>query len=259
MQDAQLLLVASSLAYTTILAIVPVLAVAFSIFKSFGGLDTLYSTIEPLILENLAKGSGEQAMETLRGFVGNIHAGKLGATGMIGLIFTTMSMFSSAERAINDVWKVKVTRSIFSRVTSYWFFISLGPLAASFALGATSSKNLALAQFFPKGTMGLFTAIAIFFIVYKWTPNRNVKWHAALVPAILTALLWHSARWGYSVYTSQVVTYHKIYGSLGAIPIILLWIYIVWVIVLAGAAFSATLQNQFDDKKSSSLSNRGKK
>src|SRR5690349_12768440 len=92
MKEAQLLLVASSLAYTTILSIIPALAVSFSIFQAFGGLEKVYGAIEPIIIQNLAEGTGEEAMQAIRKFIGNVHAGTVGVTGFIGLVFTTMSM-----------------------------------------------------------------------------------------------------------------------------------------------------------------------
>src|SRR5262249_4947449 len=86
--------------------------------------------------------------------------------------------------------------------------------------------------------------VAFFFFVFKFVPSTRVDWHFALVSAIVTSLLWNLARQAYAIYTSRVLTYSKIYGSLGAIPIFLLWIYILWVITLSGVALSAALQRR---------------
>jgi membrane protein len=243
-QSAQLLMVASSLAYTTILSIIPLLAVSFSIFQAFGGLDKLYATIEPVVINNLAEGSSEEVMVQIRHFIGNIHAGALGAGGMVGLIFTCMSMLFSAEKAINRVWNAPMNRTLFQRVSSYWLLITLGPLAMAFMLGAGISAQIPLTRYLPSGTGGFLLAIGLFFVTYKFVPHRRVHWMPALIAAWVTAVAWNVARLGYAVYTSKVLTYSKIYGSLGAVPILLLWIYIIWVVILSGAALGAALQKR---------------
>jgi membrane protein len=245
-REAQLPVVAGHLAYITILSIVPLLAVSFSIFQAFGGMEKLYDTIEPIILNNLAQAASEDAMKAIRGFITNIHAGTLGATGLVGLIFTSMAMLSSVEQAINRVWKTHVQRSLFQRVASYWLFITLGPLAMAFAVGAATSSDIPLSGILPSGT-GLFIITAlVFFAIYKWVPNRRVDWRPALIAGMLSAVVWNLARWSYAVYTARVLTYRNIYGSLAAVPILLLWIYIIWMVVLSGAAVTAALQKRFE-------------
>ncbi len=244
--SAQLLMAASSLAYTTLLSIIPLLAVSFSIFKAFGGLDKLYATIEPLVLENLAEGASDEAIAQIHRFIGNIHAGALGAGGLVGLIFTCMSLLFSAEKAIHRVWDTPMRRGWFHRISSYWLIITLGPLGLSFALGAGGSLGVQFAEFLPGGTSSFILASALFFAIYKWVPQRPVHAAPAAISAAVTAVIWNLARFGYSLYTAKVLTYSKIYGSLAAVPIILLWIYIMWVIVLVGTAFTATLQRRHE-------------
>lgn len=244
MNKAQLLMVASSLAYTTILSIIPVLAVSFAIFQAFGGIQKLYSILEPVILSYLAEGTGESVIQTLHGFIENIHTGAVGAGGLVGLIFTSMSLLFSAEKAINRVWNADTSRGIFQRIASYWLFITLGPLALSIAVGIATSSNLPLSYLFPTGTGMFFITIAVFFCIYKWVPHVYVQWPFALISATVTAIFWNFARFGYSLYTQNVVSYHAVYGSLGAIPILLLWIYISWVVILGGAALTAALQKR---------------
>ncbi len=248
MRDAQILLVASSLAYTTILSIVPLLAMSFAVFQAFGGLDKLYGVIEPFVLANLAEAQGGQAVQTIRTFIGKIHAGALGAGGFVGLIFTCMSMLFSVEKAINQVWKTSNSRPFFTRLTTYWFFITLGPLALAFALGAATSSTIPTPRLLPSGIGIYLITVALFFGAYKWIPNRPVHWLPALLSAFVTSGIWNLARIGYSFYTRQLVSYGKIYGSLAAIPILLLWIYVVWVVVLTGAALTATMQKRLENR-----------
>lgn len=256
MKTVQVFMVASSLAYTTILSIIPLLAVSFAIFNAFGGMKNLYSTLQPLVLSNLARGTSQEAIASLDRFISNTHSGAVGIGGLIGLIFTSMSMLSSAEKAINRVWQAKMTRSILQRIYSYWFFITLGPLALSVAVGFASSGNLPLRAILPSGTGMYLVAVGIFFFIFKWVPHTQVRAPYALISAMITASIWNLASFFYGVYTRNMVSYNKIYGSLGAIPILLLWIYIAWVIILGGAALTAALQKRIsssgafsDDRK----------
>lgn len=244
--DAQLLLAASSLAYTTILSIIPVLALSFSIFQAFGGMEKLYATIEPMIIHYLAEGASDDAIQAIRGFITRIHAGALGATGLVGTIITSMLLLSSGETAINRVWKAPIHRSLFQRISAYWLFITLGPLALAVSVGVATSYKIPLTHLLPSGTGIFILTTLIFFLIYKFVPNRKVDWKPALIASTITAVFWNLARWGYALYTKEIVTYNKIYGSLAAIPILLVWIYIIWLIILTGAAVTAALQKRFD-------------
>ena len=248
-KEAQLLMMSSSLAYTTILSIIPLLAVSFAVFQAFGGMEKVYGVIEPLILSNLAESAGHEAIDVLRSFITNIHAGVLGLTGFIGLMITTMSLLLSVEKAINKIWQTKISRHIFHRIAIYWFIITVGPLALSIAVGLATSQDIPIWNILPHGS-GLYAiAIGIFFSVFKWTPQIKVDQRCALIASVITAMVWNLARAGYSFYTSHVLTYSKIYGSLGAIPILLLWIYILWTIVLSGVALTVALQKNLYQSK----------
>ncbi len=243
-RNAQLPVVASSLSYTTILSIIPALAVSFAIFKAFGGLEKVYETIQPFILENLAEGTSDEVIAQIKRFIENAHASAIGVGGFVGLMFTSMAMLSSIEKAINRVWNVPIRRTFFQRIASYWLFITLGPLALSIGLGAATSSSIPLTSFLPSGTGVFLLTAALFFGINKWVPNTRVHTPYAVISGAITAVSFNLAHWGYQLYTSKVVTYSKIYGSLGAIPILLLWIYIVWLIVLSGAALTAAMQKR---------------
>ena len=247
-RQAQLLLAASSLAYTTLLSIIPLLAVSFAIFQIFGGMEKLYAIIEPMVLSNLAKGTGEDAVHYIRTFIGNIKVKTLGAGGLAALIFTCVSLLSSAETAINRVWKTEITRPLFQRIAGYWFFITLGPIAFSVMVAALTSQQMPLTGLVHQGLGGFLIGVIVLTTIYKWTPNRHVHWVAALVPAIVTETFLVIARNGYAIYTHRMVSYNKIYGSLGAVPIFMVWIYTVWIIILAGAAFGSSIQKRMDLK-----------
>lgn len=247
-KKSQLLMVASSLAYTTILSIIPLLAMSFAIFKAFGGMEKMFETIQPFILSNLAEGASDEVLGHIENFIAKAHASVVGVGGFLGLVFTSISMLSSVEKSINSVWGAKITRSWFQRLSSYWLFITLGPVAFSFVLGLATSSETPLLRYLPGGAAIFLVTIAIFYALYKYVPNTAVSWRSAIISASVTAVFWNLASAAYTLYTRRAVSYSKIYGSLSAVPLLLLWIYIVWVIVLSGAALTAVLQRKLHFK-----------
>ncbi|MFL5812938.1 MAG: YhjD/YihY/BrkB family envelope integrity protein [Bdellovibrionia bacterium] len=244
--DAQLFITASSLAYTTILSLIPVLALSFVIFRAFGGLEKLYETLEPFILSNLSEGTSEDVMQKLRGLINNVSVGTIGAGGFLGLVFTSMSLMLSIENTFNRIWKVENTRSLFHRIASYWLFITLGPLALSVGLGIATSEKLPLTRLLPTWSGAFALAACLLTLVYKFVPNTMVRWKFALISGFWSAVIWSLTRLGFNLYVDRYASYNKIYGSLAAVPILLFWIYLIWLMILAGAALSATLQKRLD-------------
>lgn len=247
-KDSQLLTVASSLAYTTVLSIIPLLAVSLAIFQKFGGLERLYQTVEPFLFNHLTHGTGELATTYIRKFIANIHAGTLGATGFIALLVTSMSLLFSIEKAINRIWRTPDSRSWFQRLATYWFFITLGPLALAVALGFVTSQEYPLAKLLPGKTGIMLLSSGVFFLIFKFIPNRAVHWRPTLITSLFTAIIWSFAALAYGFYTKQLVSYDKIYGSLSAVPVLLLWIYLTWLIILSGVVATSVLQRKYDFK-----------
>jgi membrane protein len=245
-RSAKLFTAASSLSYVTILSLVPLLAVSFAIFHAFGGLDRLYVLVQPLIFQYLAEGADDEALQTLHTLVTEIHAGAVGATGSITLILISMNLLSNVEKSINSIWQTKIKRSPFQRFAYYWLFITLGPLSLAVILGAITAQPAPLTSLLPAATPALVIQLGFFFLIYLWVPNRPVHWIAAFCGAIFTATAWTLAGYGYGIYTQRVVDYSTIYGALGAIPLLLVWIFVSWLVLLTGAAVTAAIQKRFD-------------
>ena len=243
---AQLATIASALAFKTLLSLVPLLAVSFATFKAFGGLDRLYDTIEPFILNTLAQGISDQVMKELQVFIDRVHAGAVGAGGLLALIWITMSMLSAAEKAINHVWQAEANRGFFQRVSSYWLFVTLGPLTASITLGFATSNNLPVSQFFPTGFGAFLGTVGVLFITYKWVPTARVSGRWALTAATLSALAFTAGKSLYGFYTREIMVLDRFYGGLAALPVLMLWIQILWIIILMGAAITVSLQRRYD-------------
>jgi len=246
--ESNLLLIASSLAFTTTLSIIPLLAVSFSIFKTFGGLMALSNTLEPFILQNLAEGTSQEVLNKIRVFISNTNAGAIGISGFLILLLTSISLLSNIDKAIHLIWKIKIKRSFFHRISVYWLFISLGPLLVAFLIGFLSSTEFTNILSSSKEVVFNLIAFLFFFVIYKWIPNTKVNLIAAFISTVFTSSFWLIAKSSYGYYLKNFVSYNQVYGSLAAIPIMLLWIYILWVIFLSGAAICAAIQKRIDLK-----------
>jgi len=232
-QAFQLNKTASSLAYTTILSVIPLLAISLVTFRAMGGMEQIYKKVTPFLIENLSEPAGIKAQKTIEHFIDNIHSKEIGIIGFIMLIITSMTLLSTIETVMNQIWKSKSKRTLFFRVSSYWFFISLGPLALSVVIGMPGYHAKIGTAFF---------LYFFFFFFYKFVPNEKVYWRPAAIAALFTFVFITASRIGIVFYAKQAISYHTIYGGLAAIPIFLIWIHAAWLIVLLGGILSFELQ-----------------
>jgi membrane protein len=265
---------ASSLAYTTLLSLVPVLAVAVgistSMIKSRGeeGVRVLITSIVTRVAPQLDLWPGNEDVEARAGrqrvidevsrYISNLHSSTLTGTGALALIVVAISLLSTIEATFNDIWGVARGRNWISRVVHYWAAVTLGPLALVTALGLTTSSQLQATQEFLMRLPGLgpllpeimaFAAPLVvlslaFALAYQLMPNTRVQWQAALIGGLVGGVLWQLNSYFNVVYMSRVVAYSKIYGSLGVVPVFLIGLYFSWLILLFGAQVAYAYQNR---------------
>ncbi|HUJ10385.1 MAG TPA: YhjD/YihY/BrkB family envelope integrity protein [Verrucomicrobiae bacterium] len=270
---------AAALCYTTLLALVPLLAVVFSVSKGFlrqssaevvpKVLDALVEKVAPQ-LEYLPAGgqassttskgrvvvstqAQEQVVSMIQSFIGNIDAGKLGTVGTVLLVLVAVRLLMTIEQTFNDIWGVQQGRSIWRKIVYYWTSITLGPIVLLTALTVTGTAEFAsvLGKLtFVPGTERMLLHLAPYVILwvgfafmYALMPNTHVHFRAALVGGFVGGTLWQLNSLLNAMYVSRVVTYSKIYGSLGVIPVFLVGLYFSWLIVLLGAQVSFAAQN----------------
>jgi membrane protein len=195
----------------------------------------------------------QQAVERIQTFIDNIHAGTLGTLGTIFLIFIAIRLLMTIEQTFNDIWGIQRGRSIWRKVVYYWTTITLGPLLLLGALAMTGtvefSSLFGKLQFAPSLEKVLLQAIPFvvlwfgFSLMYGLMPNTHVQIRAAIVGGIVGGTLWQLNSLLSTLYLSRVVTYSKIYGALGIIPVFLVGLYFSWLIVLLGAQVSFAAQN----------------
>lgn len=248
LNQAEIPLIAGSLSFTTVLTLVPLLAVSLSVFSWLGGLDGLLKQLEPFIFKNLVESSGAEFSRYLSRSIRRIHSGALGVTGVIGLFLASTKLFSEMETAIQRVWIVKKKRALWKRLLVYWSVMFLGPLIAAAFLGFMGSKQLGLLQVFPSQIVAALFSLVALFAIYKWIPARRVHFAPALASALFATSGLMAAQAFYATIMRGIFRFSKVYGSLAGIPLFLLWVYVLWWIILLGATLTAVLQERRDTR-----------
>lgn len=245
--DGQLTLRSMSLVYTTLLSIVPMFAISFSVLKGFG----VRNQIEPLLysfLEPLGPKGGEIAVQIVS-FVENVKVGVLGSFGLVLLLYTAISLMQKIERAFNQTWHVTQQRRLAQRFSDYLSVIFVGPVLifSSLAISAALLSADVVGQFVHIAPIGAALALAgrvvpfllsvvAFTFIYIFITNTKVRVGSALVGAVGATLLWKIVGW---VFTSFIVTsgkYEAIYSGFATLIFFLIWLYFSWLILLIGSA-----------------------
>jgi len=242
---------AAALTYTTVFALIPLLAVTFSLFHAFGGLKGLEEKIRPLILKALVPGAQEKLIGTIDSLIERLNAGAIGAVGTVLVFLAAIFLLGELEMILNEIWGLKKHRPFLHRLAIYWTTITFGPplLALSIGIPATLSSYQAVRWLENYINLDFFTFLPYLFIwfaftgIYAFMPNTKVRFWSAIVGGIVGGTIWQIAGIGFTLYTSKILVYSRIYGSLGAIPLFFLWLFISWTIFLFGAEISFTFQN----------------
>jgi membrane protein len=245
-QDDQLSLRAASLTYTTLLSLVPFLAVAFSVLKAFG----VQNQLEPALAGALAP-LGPEAVEITRrviAFVDNQQVGVLGAVGVAGLFYTVLSLIGKIEDALNNIWRVRRPRSLGRQFSDYLSVVLVGPVLVFTALALTASAQShwlvqRFLEFNPLGWLvplltrltPLLLLCGAFTFVYQFVPHTHVRLRSALVGGVVAGLLWQVAGVGFTTFVASSASYAAVYSSFAILILFLIWLQLGWLIVLVGA------------------------
>ena len=248
-REDRLGLTASSLTFTTILALVPFVTVALAVFSAFPMFGQLQGVLQRWLVDSLIPDSiSRQVLGYLTQF--STKASRLGVVGLSVLLVTALMLFLTIDRTLNSIWRVRKARPLGQRVLVYWAGLTLGPLVLGASLATTSyviSSSRGLASGLPGGVQLLFDALEFLLLAggmaaaYHYIPNTQMKWGHAWVGGIFVALGIELAKKVLSYYLAQVPTYSAIYGAFATVPILLIWIYVAWVILLLGAVVTAYL------------------
>jgi len=242
---------ASALTFTTLLSLIPLLALIFSVLKGFG----VQNELEPLLLDQLAVGGGAAVTKIVQ-YINNTDVSNLGKYGLLLLIVTVLTLLSNIEKSFNSVWGVEETRPLWRRFTDYFSVVTIGPLLLVLAISMTStlkSQHLVLTllehEYVGEVLLSLFNVLPfmvmwlVFAGLYLFMPNVKVSPRAALIGGIFGGTLWQISQWGYLNFQVGVARYNAIYGTMAALPILMVWIYLSWMIVLLGLEMTYATQN----------------
>ena len=246
--------VAGSLTFTTVLSLVPLITIVFAVLSTLPVFAEIQDSLRSLLLQNLMP---ESVSDSIFRYLNQFVAKARGLT-LIGLLFlaaTAVSTMLTIDRAFNTIWRVRRPRPLYQRVLVYWAILTTGPLVLGSSLTLTSYLVSASAGFVNRPSLGV--AILIDFVpllllalayaaLYVYVPNRPVAWRDALVGGFAGAILFELAKRGFALYIARFPTYTAIYGALAALPIFLLWVYVSWLITLAGATLAAALPLLYD-------------
>ena len=252
--DGQLTLRAMSLVYTTLLSLVPFIAISFSVLKGFG----VHNQIEPMLLNFLAplEERGVEITNRIIEFVNNMKAGVLGSVGLVLLLYTAISLLQKIERSFNYMWHVSEGRPFAQRFSEYISVILVGPVLIFTALGITASiASVALIQHLMEiqaigavfQTISRFIpyllVIVAFTFVYMLVPNTKVQFKSALVGGVTAGIMWESAGWVFASFVINSTKYMAIYTVFASLIIFMIWLYVSWLILLIGCGISFYHQN----------------
>ncbi len=247
--DGQLNLRAMSLVFTTVLSIVPLFAVSFSVMAAFG----LRTQMEPMLLNYLAPlgAQGQEIANNITSFVNNINIKGLGAIGLITLFLIIIRLINKIELAFNYTWRVQQTGSLIRRLANYLLVIVFGPILVLGALAITGTVlNTTVAQAIisvePFGTLLSFASklvpyllvIVAFTFTYLFIPNAKVRVIPALVGGIAAGILWQTVGWVFAtaVSTSMTANYTAIYSGFAFLFVFMIWLWWSWLILLVGSS-----------------------
>ena len=245
---------AMSLVYTTLLSMVPLLAVSISMLKGFG----VHGQLEPA-LANLLAPIGEQSAEIsarIIGFVENMQIGVLGALGLVMLLYTAISLIQKIEAAFNHTWRLQASRSLMQRFSDYLSVIMVGPVLVFAAVGITASLGSNhivemltslpymsdLLYLFGK-ILPFILLIAAFTFIYMLVPNTQVKIRSALYGAVIAGVGWQASGMLFASFIGGSAKYTAIYTGFATLLMFMIWLYLSWVILLVGASIAFYHQN----------------
>jgi len=246
--DDQITVNAGYLAYVTLLSLVPLIAVGVAIFSAFPGFESTRMEIESFLFTNFVPTSTDVIREHISSFAGN--ANQMTAVGIGFLAAIALLLIRNVDATLNRIWRIKKKRPMMISFAVYWMVLSLGPVLLGASIGVTS-YIVSLVSFADQGIPG-FSGFLLkllpygismvgFIMLYTLVPNTRVSFRAAIPGAFFAALLFELTKKGFALYISHFPSYEVIYGAVATIPILFVWVYLSWVVVLLGAEFTACI------------------
>jgi len=241
---------AGYLSYVTLMSLVPLIVVMLSVLTAFPIFSEIKELIEGFVYQNFIPASGDVVKKHITGFVEN--ASKMSAIAITFLFLFALLLISAIDKVFNKLWRIDKKRRVITAFSMYWMVLTLGPVLVGSSI-ATTSYIVSLMSLGDYDLFGIsnilmrllpiFASIFAFLILYLVVPNKVVNVKFAVAGALVAALLFELAKKGFAFYVTQLPSYQAIYGALASIPILFLWVYLSWLVVLFGALFTVCLED----------------
>ena len=246
---------AGALTYTSLLALVPLLAIAFAIFSAFPVFEAIQDRFEAMLFENLVPEVGLEVRSYIADFTQNTT--NLTAVGVVALGVSAVLLLATIEATFNRIWRVQRSRPLVSRLLIFWTMLTLGPLLLAVSFTLTTDIFVAIQRLAWEGAgvmpidltgkLGFFNRLfaaliqtGAFTVMFMLVPARQVRLRDALIGGAVSGIILELLKWGFRAYLTSFPTYQTIYGAMAVVPIFLIWLYLAWTIVLFGAVFAAS-------------------
>ena len=250
MNSEQVHVTAGYLSYVTLMSLVPLMVVMLSVMTAFPIFSDIKDMIEGFVYHNFLPATGDVVREYITGFVAN--ASKMSAIAITFLFLFALMLISAIDKSLNKLWRIDKKRKIVTSFSMYWMVLTLGPVLVGSSIAVTSYivSLMSLGDYDIFGAanillrlLPIIASIFAFFILYIVVPNKDVSFKFALSGALLAGVLFEIAKKGFAFYVTQLPSYQAIYGALAGIPILFLWVYLSWLVVLFGALFTVCLED----------------
>lgn len=251
-REENMAMVSAALAFTTLLALVPLVTVTVSLISAFPYFDVIVGRLDTFFVDVLLPSkSGKTIVTYVMTFVQKSR--RLTGMGLVLLAATSFFLLSTIERTFNHLWQAKQPRPLLRRLRLYTTVILLGPLILGAMAGAMSFAITIALGFIDEPTTfhrelfkyaPLLLLWGFFAFLYHSVPNARVAKHHAIIGAFFATLLFALMQKGFELYLTKFAAYSVMYGSFSAMPIFLLWLYLSWVVIMAGALFVATMSGR---------------
>ncbi len=251
----QLSLWAMSLVYTTLLSLTPFLALGFSLLKALG----VHNSLEPVLIEalrGLGPAQARQVSDTVVTFVSKVEVGVLGSLGVALLLYSAISLIQKVEGAFNEVWQVENPRGISTRLTEYLAVLTVGPALVFTALGLTAGvfngewahwmsriEPFGFFLFVFSTILPYLLIVGVFTFLYAFVPQARVRPRAAFMGGMVAGLLWQTLSYAFAAFVAEATDYNAIYSSFAIMIFVLIWLYVGWLILLAGCQIAYYVQH----------------
>ncbi len=245
----QLQVIAGYLSYVSLMSLVPLMVVALSVATAFPIFADIHHSVEQFVYDNFVPTAGDVVQQYLSSFVDN--ASKMSAVAISFLFIAALLLISSIDKTFNNIWQVTKKRRVITSFSMYWMILTLGPILVGASIAITSyivslvtmgvEDSFGITNMFFR-LLPLLSSMAAFILLYMLVPNKPVPFKYAFSGSLIAAILFECAKKIFVEYLTAFPSYQAIYGALAIVPILFLWVYLSWLIVLGGAVITVSLQ-----------------